>query len=67
LTCLPFEALSLEVTAVSLGLVLDEAWNAEPAVLDKLFAQGTGAPLVVVFTINHGVEDEVQFWAFLVT
>lgn len=58
LACLQLEDLLLEAATVSFGLLLDETRNAEPAVLDELEGQGTGAPTCTVVMLVDDVVDE---------
>lgn len=45
----------------------DEAWNAEPAVLNELVGQGAKTPIAIIVVLADYVEDMVQNWhAFLV-
>jgi hypothetical protein len=63
LTYLPLEDLLLERAPVSSGLLLDEAWNAEPAILDEFVGQGTGALLCTVVKLVEDVVDGDKVWA----
>lgn len=66
-TCLPLEDLLLRTATVSLGLLLYEAWNTKPAVLDELGCQSTEAPIRVGFTLVDDIEDVFQNWTVLIT
>jgi len=46
--------------------LLDEAWDAEPAVIEEPFAEGTGAPIFVV-TLEDNVEDVFKNWTLFFT
>jgi hypothetical protein len=67
LTRLPLEDVLLETTAVSLGLLLDEAWNTKPAALNEPVGQGTGAPSVTLIMLVDELEDASHGRSFLVT
>jgi hypothetical protein len=46
--------------------LLDEAWNAKPAVLNEPFAQVTGAPIRIIVALVDDAEDGIHVQLFLV-
>lgn len=57
LASLPLEDLFLKTTTVSLGFLLDEAWNAEPFSLHEFLGQGTDAPIHQGIMLVDDVQD----------
>lgn len=63
---LPLVDLSLLTTAVSFGLLFDEAWNAKPVVSDELVGQSAETPVAIVVVFADDVKDSLQTWCTFV-